>query len=66
MIKDAPAFFFDTFRITPSNFEHLLSLIGPKINKISRREPFPAAERIQMAFMVLLHNIELKQLNYDS
>jgi len=49
MIKDAPAFFFDTFRITPSTFENLLSLIGPKINKISRREPFPAAERIQMA-----------------
>jgi len=51
MIKDDPAFFFDTFRMTPSTFEHLLSLIGPKINKISRREPLPAAERLQMALV---------------
>jgi hypothetical protein len=40
--------FFETFRMTPKTFDYLLSLIGPEINKHSRREAISASERLQM------------------
>jgi hypothetical protein len=51
MIKDDPAYFFDTFRMTPKTFEYLLSLVGPELTKTSQREPLPAAERLQMTLV---------------
>ena len=66
MIRDDPAYFFETFRMTPSTFEELLFLVGPRlVKKDLGREPISPAERLMMTLAYLVSGDEQKSIAKD-
>lgn len=66
MLREDPGYFVDTFRMTPSGFEELLTLVGPKLEKNNfGREPLPPAERLLMTLAYLVSGDEQKSIAKD-
>jgi len=66
MLRDDPEYFVETFRMTPEAFDHLLSLIGPKLLKVgSLRESISPRERLQMTVVYVLYYIFTVYLLYN-